>query len=146
MIKAGFAILLNATLLAAIAPAPLSARVEGYGPMRYTQVGPRNRNWERGHGRGDVIDRRRGDWGGNNWGGAIAGGILGAVAGLALGNGYAPPVVAGPPPVGTIVGALPPGCGSVPTYNGSVLYNCGGIFYQPIYQGAALMFEVVPGP
>ena len=142
MIRAGLAVLLNFALLAAVAPTPLSARVEGYGARRYTQVGPRNGNWERGHRHDEVIDRRRGP----GWGSVIAGGILGAVAGLALGNGYAPPVVAGPPPVGTIVGALPPGCGSVPTYNGSVLYNCGGIYYQPIYQGAALMFEVIPGP
>lgn len=142
MMKAGFTILLNVSLLAALAPAPLSARVEGYGPRRYTRVGPQNRNWDRGHRNDEIIDRRRGP----GWGGVIAGGILGAVAGLALGNAVAPPVFAGPPPVGTIVGALPPGCGSVPTYNGSVLYNCEGIYYQPIYQGAALVFEVVPGP
>jgi len=142
MKKAAFAILLNITVLATLAPAPLSARVEGYGPKRYTRVGPRDHDWDRGHEHDEIIDRRRGP----GWGAAIAGGILGAVAGLALGNAVAPPVVTGPPPVGTIVPALPPGCGTVPTYKGSVLYNCAGIYYQPMYEGTSLMFEVVPGP
>jgi len=142
MMKTGFAILLNATMLACLVPAPLAARVESYGPRRYTQVGHYNRPVERGHEHDRVIDRRRGP----GWGAVVAGGILGAVAGLALGSGVAQPVIAGPPPIGTIVGALPPGCGTVPTYNGSVLYNCEGIYYQPVYEGASLMFEVVPAP
>lgn len=141
MKKAAFAILLNITLLAALAPTPLNARVEGYGPRRYTRVGPRDRHWDRDHERDEIIDRRRGP----DWGGAIAGSIIGAIAGLALGNRVAPPVVTGPPPVGSVVPALPPGCAAVPTYNGSVLYNCQGIYYQPVYEGTALMFEVVPG-
>ena len=115
------------------------AHVEDYGPRRYTRVGHQDRH---GHG-GYVVDRDRG----TNWGSVIAGGVLGALAG-AIATPAAPvypaPVIA--PAVGTIVPYLPGACGTVPTYNGSVLYNCGGVFYQPFYEGTDLMYQVVPGP
>jgi len=120
---------------------PAVARVEGYGPRRYTQVG--HQAFHNNYGHGVVIDRRQGP----GWGGVLAGGILGAAAGLALGSAIAgPPVVVGPPVVGAVVPALPGGCVTVPSYNGSVLYDCGNIYYQPFYEGTSLMFEVVPTP
>jgi len=116
---------------------PALGRVEDYGPRRYTRVGGRDEH----HG-GVVIDRRRGP----GWAGAIAGGILGAAAGLALGATAAPPVVIAAPAVGTVVPVLPGDCVTEPAYNGGVLYDCGNIYYQPFYEGTSLMFEVVPTP
>jgi len=129
---------LIAIVLSAALALPLLARVEGYGPRRFTQVG---------HARGPhgavVINRRVGP----GWGGALAAGILGAAAGFAIGNAVAPPpVVVAAPMVGTMVPVLPGACVTVPSYNGSVVYNCGGIYYQPVYQGASLMYEVIPAP
>ena len=120
---------------------PCFARVPDYGAVRYTQVGH-----FRGHG-GYSVDRR-GDPG---WGGIAAAGILGAIAGAAIASHAAPPVyvsppVIAPPVVGTVVPALPGGCVSVPTYNGGVLLNCGGIYYQPYYEGTELFYQVVPAP
>ena len=138
MKRTGLAVLMNVVMISGLAPASGWARVEDYGPRRVTQVG----RGERRGGHEVVIDRRRGP----GWGGIAAAGILGAVAGLVLGNAVAPPVVVGPPPIGSAVGYLPGGCVTVPTYAGSVLYNCGGIYYQPFYQGASLMYQVVPAP
>jgi hypothetical protein len=140
MKRTGLAILLNVVMIAGLAPAPSWARVEGYGPRRVTQVGRGEWHGDRGHG--VVIDRRRGP----GWGGVAAAGILGAVAGLALGGAVAPPVVAGPPVIGTMIPYLPAGCVTVPTYTGAVLYNCGGYYYQPIYEGTSLMYQIVPAP
>ena len=131
---------LSAAMMATLA-APAFAKMESYGPRRYTAVGRPGGHEE--HGRpGVVIDRRRGP----GWGAAVAGGLIGAAAGLAIGSAVAPPVVYGPPVSGTVVPALPVGCVTVPSYNGAVLYNCGGIYYQPFYEGTSLMFQVVPAP
>lgn len=102
---------------------PALARIEGYGPRRYAHYG---------HG-------------GPGWAGVIAGGLLGAAAGYALSRS-APPVVVAPPVIGTVVPALPPGCVTVPAYNGVPVYNCGNIYYQPFYEGGAYQYEVVPAP
>jgi len=127
-------------LMAALA-CPALARVPDYGPQRYTRVGNHEFHGDREHH--VVIDRRRGP----GWAGVIAGGILGAAAGLALGGAIAPaPVVVAPPVVGTVVPVLPGACVTVPAYNGGVVYNCGNIYYQPIYEGTSLMYEVVPVP
>ncbi|HTW67401.1 MAG TPA: hypothetical protein VME17_22430 [Bryobacteraceae bacterium] len=114
---------------------PCFARVPDYGPRRYAQVG-------RGHFAGHVVDRR----GGPGWGGVAAAGIIGAIAGLALGSHVAPVPVYEPPVVGTVVPALPGGCLSVPTYGGGMVFNCGGIYYQPYYEGTELFYQVVPAP
>jgi hypothetical protein len=42
------------------------------------------------------------------------------------------------PPVGAIVNYLPDGC----TMSGNY-YNCSGIYYQPVYQGSTLVYQVV---
>jgi hypothetical protein len=47
--------------------------------------------------------------------------------------------------VGSMVAALPGGCASA-AVGGVVYYNCGGVFYQPHYQGANLVYVVVPTP
>ena len=89
-------------------------------------------------------------------GAAVAGLAVGAVAGAAAASAarppavvYAPPpvVYAAPPPVvaGTVVYALPAGCGSV-VVNGVQYFNCGGGFYQPVYQGGAVAYQIVPAP
>ncbi len=135
------AILTAAATMAALAP-PLSARVESYGPHRYTQVG--HAAPPREAGRAVVVDRSHGP----GWGGAAAAGLFGLATGLALGATAAPPPAYyyAPPPPGTVVPMLPAGCATVPTYNGGVEYNCGGIFYQPFYEGTSLMYQVVPAP
>lgn len=127
-------------VISAMLAVPLLARVEGYGPRRFTQVG-------RAHGpHGAVVINRRV---GPGWGGALAAGVLGAAAGLAIGNAIAPappPVVVAAPVVGTVVPVLPGDCVTVPSYNGVMIYNCGNIYYQPIYEGTSLMYQVVPAP
>ena len=89
-------------------------------------------------------------------GAAVAGMAVGAMAGAAAASAarppavvYAPPpvVYVAPPPVvvGTVVYALPAGCPSV-VVNGVQYFNCGGGFYQPVYQGGGVAYQVVPAP
>jgi hypothetical protein len=97
-------------------------------------------------------------------GAAVAGLAVGAVAGAAATSAarppavvYAPPpvVVVAPPPVlyvapapvvvGTVVYALPAGCGAA-VVNGVQYFNCGGGFYQPVYQGGGVAYQIVPAP
>ena len=106
----------------------------------------------------------RGYSGGAVAGAAVAGLAVGAVAGAAAASAaqppavvyapppavvYAPPpvVYAAPPPiaVGTVVYALPAGCGSV-IVNGVQYFNCGGGFYQPVYHGGGVAYQLVPPP
>jgi hypothetical protein len=47
------------------------------------------------------------------------------------------------PVVGVVVPALPPGCITIPAAGG-VLYNCNSVFYQPVYYGGTIMYQVVP--
>lgn len=138
-----FSILLMSAAMIGNLALPCFARVPEYGARHYTEVGHHGHE-EHGHEEhGHGIDRR----GGPGWGGVAAAGIIGAIAGLALGSHEAPPpVIEGPPPPGTVVAALPGGCVTVPTYNGGVLMNCGGIYYQPYYEGTELFYQVVPGP
>jgi hypothetical protein len=128
---------IDASLIAGLA-LPGFARVDEYGPRRVTQVG--RHDWH--GGREVVIDRRRGP----GWGSVAAAGLIGAAAGLVAGAAIGPPVVAEPPVVGTVVPVLPGGCVTVPSYGGGVVYNCGNIFYQPFYEGASLMYQIVPAP
>ena len=89
-------------------------------------------------------------------GAAVAGMAVGAVAGAAAASAarppavvYAPPpVVYAPPPpmvVGTVVYALPAGCPAV-VVNGVRYFSCGGGFYQPVYQGGGVAYQIVPAP
>jgi hypothetical protein len=126
------ALLVGTAMLAAVL-SPAWARVEGYGHRGYTQVGH-----FRGPGHEVVINRHSGP----GWGGVVAGGLIGAAAGLALGSAIAP---AAPIAPYTVVPALPGACATVP-YNGGVLYNCGGVYYAPYYEGYSLMYQVVPAP
>jgi hypothetical protein len=79
-----------------------------------------------------------------------------ATAGAAASTSYAaaPPVpaapppaapvtahLAGAPPIGTIVTALPPGCVTSP-HGGTEYYNCGGVYYRPAFQGSNLVYVV----
>ncbi len=130
---------LLAIVMTALLAYPLLARVGVYGPRRFTQVGR-----ARGPRNAVVINRRVGP----GWGGAVGAGVLGAAAGFAIGNAFAPrpPVVVAAPVMGTIVPVLPGACVMVPSVRGAIVYNCGGVFFQPFYQGGALMYQVVPGP
>ena len=47
--------------------------------------------------------------------------------------------------VGTIVASLPPSCTTVVTA-GVTYQNCGGTFYQPMYQGSSVQYVVVNAP
>ena len=118
--------------------------------------------WVAAHGnRGAVVVGRnnccyRGYGGGAVAGAAVAGLAVGAVAGAAAASAARPPAVvyttppvvyAAPPPlvVGTVVYALPAGC-SAAVVNGIQYFNCGGGFYQPVYQGGGVAYQVVPAP
>lgn len=48
-------------------------------------------------------------------------------------------------PVGTTVSALPAGCTSISS-QGKSYFNCGGVYYQPTYNGNSLVYVVVPAP
>ena len=90
-------------------------------------------------------------------GAAVAGVAVGAVVGAAAASAARPPVVVvAPPPVvvyaapapvvvGTVVYALPAGC-SAAVVNGVQYFNCGGGFYQPVYQGGGVAYQIVPAP
>jgi hypothetical protein len=86
-----------------------------------------------------VVDRR----GGPGWGAVAAA----AAAGVALGTLAARPrtVVVESPVVGTVVPTIPANCVVTPV-PGGVLYNCNNVYYQPIYQGGMIMYQVVPFP
>ncbi len=72
-------------------------------------------------------------------------------------NYYAPAAVAAPVVVGgaavaasavaigTQVATLPPACSSV-VVNGMTYYNCGGTYYQPVYNGPNVVYVVVQNP
>ena len=88
--------------------------------------------------RGDInIDRDNianinhgGDW--DNWHpGWAAGAVVGAAVAAAA--------------IGSMVYALPPGCGSA-YYTGYTYYDCGGVWYQPQYEGDDVVYVVVENP
>ena len=95
-------------------------------------------------------------------GAAVAGMAVGAVVGAAAASAarppavvYAPPVVYAsppvvyaappPPPIGTVVYALPAGCPTL-VMNGVQYFSCGGGFYHPVFQGGGVAYQVVPPP
>ncbi len=47
--------------------------------------------------------------------------------------------------IGSRVAALPGGCSSV-VVHGITYYNCGGTFYQPVYDGPNVVYVVVNSP
>jgi membrane protein involved in colicin uptake len=46
---------------------------------------------------------------------------------------------AGPLPMGTVVGSLPPGCAAAPS-GGVTYYKCGGNTYQAVFEGSTLKY------
>lgn len=46
------------------------------------------------------------------------------------------------PPVGAVVNYLPQGCTTTQT-TGGTYYNCSGIYYQPVFQNGATVYQVV---
>lgn len=51
-------------------------------------------------------------------------------------------VVVTAPPIGTVVGRLPPSCSRVSS-EGKTLYRCDHVYYRPVYQGSNLVYQVV---
>jgi hypothetical protein len=47
--------------------------------------------------------------------------------------------------IGSRVATLPPACSNV-SVNGRVYYNCGGTYYQPVYDGPDVVYVVVQSP
>ena len=77
-----------------------------------------------------------------NWGAYTAGAVTGAAIGAAVAH---PTTVVVAPAVGSLVGVLPGSCAAV-NVGGTVLYNCGNVYYRPFYQGASLVYQVVTYP
>jgi hypothetical protein len=92
--------------------------------------------------------------GGSNTGEVLGAAALGAVGGMAVGSmitantqntaapayGYAPPP-AYPPPVGTMVYALPAGAYSA-SINGGTYYVANGVYYKAFYSGSQVVYMV----
>lgn len=87
-----------------------------------------------------VVDRRHGPGWGAVAGATAAGLALGAAATAAAAS--RPQTVVETPVMGVVVPALPPGCIAIPAAGG-VLYNCNSVFYQPVYYGGTIMYQVV---
>jgi hypothetical protein len=97
----------------------------------------------RGYVGGGAVVVHDNDW---NWGTFAAGAAAGAVTSAAVAAAARPStVVVTPPAIGTVVSALPTGCAAVEA-QGVAVYNCGNIYYRPVYQGSALVYQVVPYP
>ena len=69
-------------------------------------------------------------WGGGDWDYPVG-------AGLAIGMGAAITSAA----IGSMYYSLPPNCGYMYSY-----YNCGGVWYEPQYQGESVTYVVVEAP
>ncbi len=130
---------------------PLEAWVaaRGYG-YHGAAVGPHGAAVWGPHG-GAVVARPYGGCcysGYSGWdvaGAAVAGAVVGAAVGAAVAKPAPPPVYIAPPVYGTVVYSLPGACTA--TMYGSVTYsNCNNVFYQPIYQGGTLVYQVVQPP
>ena len=82
-----------------------------------------------------------------HWGwGSFAGGAAAAATGAAVGAAVAnrDNVAAAAPAAGTVVGTLPSGCSAANT--DQALYSCGGVQYQPAYDGSNLVYQAVGQP
>ena len=88
-----------------------------------------------GWGRGFFYDDP--GWG---WGSFAAGAAAGAV-GAAIAHDDDDDVVI-MPSTGGYVATLPSNCDAI-SEGGTTLYDCNGVYYQPTYQGASLMYQVV---
>ena len=103
-----------------------------------------------GGGRGGWSGGRGGHGGGGGWGWGIAGAaIAGALIVAAaqpqtviVEQQYAPSAL---PPYGTEITALPPGCVSQ-NVNGTIMYQCGLVWYRPLFGSNGVYYEVVPPP
>jgi len=47
--------------------------------------------------------------------------------------------------IGSMYYALPPGCGSY-AWGGYGYYHCGGVYYEPRYEGDTVVYVTVPDP
>jgi hypothetical protein len=74
-----------------------------------------------------------GGWGGWNdypWGAGLAIGAAAAFTAAAWGSVYY---------------SLPPSCAPYP-YRGYSYYSCGGVYYEPRYEGDTIVYVTVPDP
>jgi hypothetical protein len=91
-----------------------------------------------------IVDRRYGPGWGAVAAATAAGVALGAAAAAAA-EASRQRVVVETPVVGTVIPALPVGCVAMPV-PGGVLYNCNNVYYQPVYVGGSIMYQVVLPP
>jgi hypothetical protein len=77
------------------------------------------------------------DWG---WGSFAAGAAIGAVGAAVVDDDDTVVIM---PSTGGYVAALPSNCEVTTGGGGPTLYECDGVYYQPTYQGATLMYQVV---
>ena len=97
---------------------------------------------------------------GNDWGwGAADGAIAGLAAGAIIADENQPPTIiveqqsdnteqqsaSGSTAYGTQVTVLPPGS-VARNVNGTVLYECGSVWYKPYFGSNGVYYEVVPPP
>jgi hypothetical protein len=124
--KNAFVVAVLAVVVASVNPA--FADRHSYGKDRHTT----NVN---------VDVRRRGGGAGTFIAGAIVGGAISSAARPTTVVVVPPPVYV-VPPMGGMVPYLPGGCQQI--IGGGVVYQrCGGVFYQPFYQGGGLSYRVV---
>gem|GEM_PF-1706216 len=122
----------------------------GFGPGQ-----PGNRPpWHTGNNNintGNInVNSNNGGWG-YGWGSG-AGLALGAAAatGAAIGSATSEPSYYGgegyaAAPAPTVVYSLPPSCSTV-VVNGATYQSCDGSYYQPVYNGATVVYQQVPSP
>ena len=78
------------------------------------------------------VNNRGGYYGGYYYRGRASAGVVAASVATAI-------------VVGSIVHSLPPSCTTM-VVNGFAYQNCGGIYYQPQYQGSSVTYIVVNHP
>lgn len=85
------------------------------------------------------------DYDDNDWNGGafVAGAVVGGMTAAAITAASTPDVVVvAAPTVGTVVTTLPSGCATV-SVNGMTHYQCGAVYYQPMYSGSSVTYTVV---
>ena len=79
-----------------------------------------------------------GGWGDGGWGGwvdhPVAAGVVAGATAAAIAGAY-----------GSVYYDLPVGCPTYP-YGGYTYYSCGGVYYEPRYEGTSVTYVTVPPP
>jgi len=83
-------------------------------------------------------------WGWGSFAGGAAAAATGAAVGAAVANRHEDNVAVVAPAAGTVVSTLPEGCS--PANTETAQYSCGGVNYQPSYDGSNLVYQAVEQP